>query len=308
MTLEDIAKIANVAPGTARKALRNDPSVRDYLRERVLAAAKEMNYRPNMIARGLRHSVSMLVSLVIPELENPYFGELAKYIIEFLHEDGFEAAIAMSVEEVMNHHYGYSSCGCISLSALSPRESDILLKTHKFVTVQCKHHPIKNVPDVSVDFESAYRKLTNLALDMNRSKIAFCYFQKYINSLAPKFGVVESVLKEKNLQPVKPYLEGFSSLPVLINYLRDHPKDIDVLFCQNDIVASQCFAAIVSMGFKVPKDIIIIGCDSTLPMENVWSINVDLRELARHAVDYFVKLHKGEALPENATIVPAIVV
>ena len=308
MTLEDVARRAKVAPGTARKALRNDPSVRSYLRDRVLTAAKEMNYHPNMIARGLRQSVSMLVSLVIPGLENPYFGELAKNIIELLHNNGFESTIATSVEKVMEHHYGYRSCGCISFAALSPQESDILLTTHTLVTIQSHNYPIENVPDVPIDFSNCYRKLTNLAIDLNRSKVAFCYFQKHVDSLGKKFGIVESTLKRRNLLPFRPYSEGFTSLPELLNCLHDNPQAFDVLFCQNDIIASQCLAGIVSMGLKVPNDILIIGCDSTLPMQNIWSINVDLQQLAEHAVDFFVRLHNGEELSERALLEPVVVI
>lgn len=304
MTLEDIAKIAKVAPGTARKALRNDPTVRSYLRERVVAAAKKENYRPNMMARSLRQSGSMLVSVVVQELNNPYFGGLAENIINSLHRHGFEAVLTTSVDKVIEHLHSYQSCGCICATGMTESELKVLLQSEKLVTIQSHDCSFFGGPDISIDFSGCYRKLTELALDLKRTKVAFCSNRVMQVSLVDKFETVESVLKSRKLKPLKSYLEGFNSPDELAEFLKANTDSIDTLFCQNDIVAARCMGLISKLGIKVPEDILIVGCDGTLPLAGVWTVKVDLQELAEKAVELFIKLNNSE-ITDAKLLLPA---
>ena len=68
MTLGKVAERAGVAVDTARKVLRQDPSVRPYIKERVIQAVKELDYHPNLVARALRGNYLHIVAIVVLEL------------------------------------------------------------------------------------------------------------------------------------------------------------------------------------------------------------------------------------------------
>jgi LacI family transcriptional regulator len=79
VTIKDISRRAEVSIATVSKVLNHDYSrMSDETRERVLRIAGEMNYRPNMLARGLVSHKFKLLGLIIPDISNPYYGEMAR--------------------------------------------------------------------------------------------------------------------------------------------------------------------------------------------------------------------------------------
>jgi LacI family transcriptional regulator len=76
--LKDVARRADVDPSTASRVLRDDPSqqVRPETRERILAAARDLRYRPNALARGLRTRRTDTFGLIIPSLDNLGFADV----------------------------------------------------------------------------------------------------------------------------------------------------------------------------------------------------------------------------------------
>jgi len=80
ITIKDIARIASVSHTTVSRALNNQLRIRKETRERILSIAKELNYRPNFIARSLVMKRSKTLGLVITTIANPFYTELAQGI------------------------------------------------------------------------------------------------------------------------------------------------------------------------------------------------------------------------------------
>ncbi|MFP3380568.1 LacI family DNA-binding transcriptional regulator, partial [Bacillus sp. SIMBA_069] len=76
-TLQDVSRLAGVSIKTVSNVINDYPHVRDSTRRRVLAAIAELDYTPNLSARSLRSGRTNVISLIIPELRNAYFAELA---------------------------------------------------------------------------------------------------------------------------------------------------------------------------------------------------------------------------------------
>ena len=96
VTLKDVARRAGVHPGTASRALNVEtrPLVNGETAQRVLAAAEELGYRPNPIARGLKTSRSYTVGVLIPDLTNPLFPPIVRGIQDRLEEAAYTPLIA----------------------------------------------------------------------------------------------------------------------------------------------------------------------------------------------------------------------
>ncbi|MFD1720302.1 LacI family DNA-binding transcriptional regulator [Amnibacterium endophyticum] len=80
-TLHDVAKAAGVSPRTVSNVVNDYPFVSASTRERVLKAIESLGYRPNLAARGLRLGRTGVITLVVPDLRNAYFAELADSVI-----------------------------------------------------------------------------------------------------------------------------------------------------------------------------------------------------------------------------------
>jgi LacI family transcriptional regulator len=94
-TIADVARIAGVHPGTVSRALnrKTEAQVNHETASRVRAAAKQLGYVPNAIARGLRTSSSMTIGVIIPDLTNPIFPPMVRGIDSHLAPHGYSAVV-----------------------------------------------------------------------------------------------------------------------------------------------------------------------------------------------------------------------
>ena len=83
-SLKDVALRAGVSVRTVSNVVHDAPYVAPATRARVQAALAELGYRPNLAARTLRQGRSGLLGLVVPEIDSPYFGELAGLLADSL--------------------------------------------------------------------------------------------------------------------------------------------------------------------------------------------------------------------------------
>jgi LacI family transcriptional regulator len=98
-TLDDIARALNVSKMTVSRAINNHPEINSETRERVLAAARKMNYRPNQFARALTSKHSYLIGIVVPDLMHSYFAEICRGVESQARPAGYQNLICSTDEE-----------------------------------------------------------------------------------------------------------------------------------------------------------------------------------------------------------------
>ena len=97
--LKDIAQELGVSVVTVSKVLRGNSDIGDATRKRVLKRMKELNYRPNMLARGLANGRTYTVGLVVPDLVHPFFAECAKALGGVLRNSNRALILASSEDD-----------------------------------------------------------------------------------------------------------------------------------------------------------------------------------------------------------------
>ncbi|WP_216319683.1 LacI family DNA-binding transcriptional regulator [Deinococcus aestuarii] len=97
--LEDVAKLAQVSPATASRALSRPELVAETTRERVQAAARTLGYRPNVLARSLRQRGSRTLGLVVTDILNPFHATLAKGVQDVAEAQDYTVLMFNSDEE-----------------------------------------------------------------------------------------------------------------------------------------------------------------------------------------------------------------
>jgi LacI family transcriptional regulator len=96
--LRDVAERAGVSVGSASRVINGYPNVGPELRERVERAIAELGYRRNLLAQGLRTRRAQLVSLIVPDITNPFFAELARELELACSAAGYQLMLANSME------------------------------------------------------------------------------------------------------------------------------------------------------------------------------------------------------------------
>ena len=98
-TLKDVAKLANVDVSTVSRALNNTSYVHPDTKERVYAAAKELGYRPNAVARALRQGRGHLIGVVVPRLHLTIFSEILQGIETQAQKQGYMTMVCVTEED-----------------------------------------------------------------------------------------------------------------------------------------------------------------------------------------------------------------
>ena len=99
VTVADVARAAKVSKAQAARALGNYGAVSDDVRERVLAAAEELSYRPNELARSMNTGKSNTIGVVVGDIENPHFGLATRGITDTAKKSGYNVILVNTDEE-----------------------------------------------------------------------------------------------------------------------------------------------------------------------------------------------------------------
>src|ERR1700736_5047803 len=97
--IKDVARRAKVSVGTVSRVLAKNETVGAELRELVENTIRELNFRPNGLARGLRRSRSDMIGLVMPDITNPFFAELAKHVEAIASASGFSVLLSITNDD-----------------------------------------------------------------------------------------------------------------------------------------------------------------------------------------------------------------
>ncbi|MEV6065096.1 LacI family DNA-binding transcriptional regulator [Nocardia sp. NPDC052001] len=99
VTRRDVARLAGTSEAMVSYVLNDGPrGVAPATRERILAAVKELGYRPNAVARSLKTSRTMTLGLVVPDNSNPFFAELARAIEDVAFEAGYTLLLGNAMD------------------------------------------------------------------------------------------------------------------------------------------------------------------------------------------------------------------
>src|SRR5271157_1228363 len=99
VTMADIAKDLNVSVVTVSKALRNQGKISEKTRQRVLERSRQLNYRPNLLARGLATRRSYTIGLLLPDYTHPFFAQIAKSVSQIVRTHGYHLLISYFDED-----------------------------------------------------------------------------------------------------------------------------------------------------------------------------------------------------------------
>lgn len=298
--LVDVAARAGVSMKTVSNVVREHPHVSATMREKVQRAIDELGYRPNLTARRLATGRNGMVALALPELDQPYFAELARHVAELAPELGYRVLIEQTRSELIaeraviaDRENGIVDGVIFNAISMSTEEIASLPRDVPLVLIGEAARPA-SADHVMVDNVAAARDATAHLLRSGRRRIAF-------------LGVVDGDLSDANELRVQGYRQalaaaGIDADPALVLGCAGYSvaasqhafaealgrTDIDAVLCREDRFAAGALRAAVASGRRVPDDVAIVGWDDTLVAQlsspALTSVAPDKRELARTAL------------------------
>lgn len=264
-TIRDVAKRANVSVATVSRVLNKKGYVSKEAEEAVLIAIKELDYQPNAVARTLFNKSSRMIGLILPDITNPFFPELARAIEDVALSYGYTVVLCNTDDdEEKERKY---------VAALKQKYVDgIILITNQrtFSDIDKINVPIvaldrilsESIPAVFSDNENGAVLATEHLIDCG------C---KFIAHLRGPIGLTPADDRLRGFQKVV-QKRGIASIVVNANFhleksvavtkqlLEQHPT-IDGIFASSDITAAGAMKAAHTIGKLVPDDLQIVGFD-----------------------------------------------
>lgn len=275
VTMKDIAQALGVSVMTISKAMRGHRDIGADTRARVLAKAREMNYRPNLTARSLVTGQSSQVGIIVPTLLHPFFAEVLESLSTTMKEGGYAVIISSSMEDpviedaAIEQLLGHRLDGLIVASCSTSAAKFQQLKDNgiPFVLID-RFFPGFEANFVGVDDFAVGRMATEHLIAMGCKRIAHIRGLRFTTGVR-RFEGYKQALKRHGLpfdpKIVTPYMtadgrdwqQSFTAMRTLLAGERP-----DGVFCYNDPVAIAAIDVALQAGIRIPEDIAFVGCDN----------------------------------------------
>mgnify|MGYP001034948232 CR=1 FL=1 len=274
-TIKDVAKQCGYSVATVSRVLNDDPIVKAETREKVLAAIRELNYRPNLVAKNLRTQRSNSILVVVPTISNPFYADILRGIQQGVKEAQMNPIIG-TVEFETSHmdHFlalldGNQAAGAIFVS--SSITSDRLVELAKKVPVVMCNEYFDPMPTsyVVVDNEKAAYEASCEMLQSGCRRIAYFRGPRGSSSSVDRANGAKRAGDEVEGVRIDVFC-GEDDLYLLKDKIESTLRqnlDIDGLLMNSDTYGAVAIRVLVEMGIEPGKEIRIISFDGTMISE-----------------------------------------
>lgn len=326
VTLADIARELGVSKMTVSRAINNHPLINAETRERVLAAARRMNYQPNQHARALATNRSYLIGMVIPDLMNLYFAEVTRAVESVARPAGFQLLICSTYEDATRELSEVEALlhrtdGLIISSVLPPTDTRVyrkLLKDGARLVMVDRIMSNLRCPAVTTDNVEVGRLATNHLIGLGHRRVG--HLRGDASSVSEerlegyRQALAENRLRfDESLVRACGFLESEGYLAMQA-WLKEGDVP-EAIFVVNDPAALGAMQAIEAAGLRVGRDIAMVGAGNIhygdmlrVPLTTVsWA----RAEMGEQAARLLIQLINGEppaAKAQTVVLPPELVV
>lgn len=306
--IRDVAKKAGVSVATVSRVVNKNGYVKESTLEKVNKAISELNYSPNAIAVSLNNKKTKTLGLILPDITNPFFPELAKAVEEVANQNGYTMILCNSnglLEKEMEHIEMLERKYADGIILASDSYTEEGFKGTDLPVVLVDRGANPNYSSITANNFSGAVMATKHLLKQGCKKIAHIAGPEDVLTAAERLKGYQSVVKDSDW-----YAEGLiihanyntqEAITATKKLLRIY-SNIDGIFASNDLIAIGCLKAIRSMGMKVPEDIAVIGFDgislTDLIIPQLSTIKQPVYEMGEAAANILIKeIESGQKEP-----------
>lgn len=307
-TIRDVSKLAGVSVATVSRVINKKGYVSRETEEAILNAMKMLNYSPSDVARRLAGKKSNTIGLIIPNILNPFFPQIARAAEDTAHKLGFNLILCNSDNDREKEKLYYEMLinkqvdGMIIASyTATPMDLITIMDKNMPVVALDREYKGFDIPSINTDDKLGGKLATNHLIECGCKNIAHITGPLYIEAFRERVEGFEEELKKNNLY--NPKLIRVEELSLKGGYdatkkLLEEVNNIDGIFAGNDILAIGCYKALNDLGYKLYDDIKLIGYDgleANIDYLEISSVAQPMYNLGKYAVDLLINKIKGEA-------------
>lgn len=272
-TIVDVAKLANVSTATVSRVLHTDYPVKDQTRERVLEAVRKLDYEVDLTARSLKMDSTHLIGLIVPDISNAYFMNIAsalervlrknKYVMLCLNSDESYRREQTLLHSLRQYKVdGLVVVSCCTRTGFSAQGIEAQIPC-VLIDSECADG---DVAVVGTDERASMVALTEYLIRQGHRKIAILHgnlqqhtgyerrqgflkaMEKHGLEVLPEFELVANFSREKAEAQVRKLLAGKKHLP-------------DALICSSNLMAQGALSELRRQGVGIPEEISLVSYD-----------------------------------------------
>lgn len=327
ININDVAKKAGLSTVTVSRVINNAPSVREYNRQKVLNAMRELGYTPSAAARTLAKGKTGIIGLIAPSMEDPFFNSVIKSINYCLLNRGYFLAISLHDEinndEINGIYIGKNYLfqdgrvdGIIILSPTNENEyiQELEQKGLPFILID-NQESHTDIFSIIVDNYKGGYDITKYLLNLGHTKIGFIGGNDiYLSARERRRGFIDA-LKDFNLEPFIIEDGDFTigtGYEIMEKWIKND-KIPTAVFASDDKIALGAINACQAHNIKVPQDISICGYDNLLIAAelrpHLTTVQQPVEQMGKKAAEIMLQLIQGYCLiPKTIKLPPKLII
>jgi len=327
ITIKDVAKSANVSVGTASMALNGKGVVNTQTKEKVLATAKTLGYRPNKFAKLLNSKRTNVIGLIVTDIINPFFGIITDNVQEELAREKYDVMLGISNDRISKEQHfinrfiemqvdgvilvpsSRQSPNTSHLQALREREIPFCYITTYYVDIPA--------PCVMTDLSEGSFQLTRYLLKTGHKKIVYIVANRSIPASNLRVEGYMNAFREAgaHFSPEWIYIAepsfngGYNSTNAILER-KPHPNAI---LTMNDVMAMGALKHLKECKIRVPEDISLAGYDDLIytPLLEtpLTTVRQPMEQMCRKAVKILIdKIENPDGINEKILLRPELII
>ncbi len=305
-TILDVAERAGVSKSLVSLVMRKPDRVSDASRRAVLAAAEELGYRPNAVARSLVQRRSNVIGIILSDLHNPFFADVADGIEEAAALQGYRALLSSGYLDPEREQAAIEMMlelrveGLIMLGSMMKVAKIERVATSVPVTLLGRHTRSKTLDSVGVDDSAGAQEIVDYLVELGHRKIVHIQAGSAAGAPRRRAGY-EKAMRRHNLDEHIRLVKGDFTESGGAKAMKEILEGGDLptaVFAPNDFAALGAMEAIDAANLAIPGDISLVGYDNLalagLPRIALTTIGQPRTDLGREAVHLVLERIDGD--------------
>jgi len=320
-TIKDVARELGMSIATVSRALSRPELLRPQTRERVMGAVKRLDYRPNLLARGLRQGQAQAILFVAPNL-SPFFLEIFAGAEMVTRDTPFALLFGNSDGDLEREQHFFDQVasgradGIILLTGVAPAAYASGERPLPPLVTVLERLPGAAVPVVHTDHYAGAQEAVQHLIALGHQRIAHITGLRRVPSAIRRLEGFRAGLATAGL-PAPPELIQTGDFTMAsgtagMAKLMELPQPPTAVLCGNDEMAYGAIRALHKLGLSVPEDVSVVGFDDQNMAEfynpPLTTVNIPRQELGRHAARQLIDQLAGHAVAREVVLPTRLVI
>lgn len=318
-TMKDVARAAGVSLGSVSHYLNDRVPMSPETAARIQRAVDALGYRVDQGARSLRRRQTQTVGLIIPDISNPFYAELARVLEHRLWDKGFQTFLCDSAHDAERERAHFTNLldrRADGIVVIYQGEASDLpeLAEGTATPVVFLDRPVAGLVSVATDNRLGGTLAAQHLLGLGHTRIGALVGDGEVANMKARMDGFTAALGAGGVALLPPYvLHGAQTLALggRAAELMALPEPPTAIFATVDIVAVGAWRTLLTQGFRIPDDVSLIGFDNIamgrLLLPPLTTVAQDIAALGAHAAELLLNPDGRPAHGRGATVTPTLI-